>query len=204
MLRLKTSILILLFFCFYKNSFSQNFKSQVHGGINFSQVDGDKYAGYNQLGIYAGFSFFRVLKSNKNIGFEINYSSKGSRKKTSENDPSIFKLRINYVGIPVYAEFKKVIKGYDKLYIKAGLSGNILINSKTDFGFGWQKLPLNSFELSGIAGLRYLIDDKLSICVVHENSVLPIRKTNLSSQYYYANRRGLFNRLITISVCYKL
>ena len=115
MLRLKTSLIILLFLFYNKNCLSQNFKSQIHAGLNFSQVDGDKYAGYNQVGIHGGFKFYRELKKDKNIGFEINYSSKGSRKKTTQISPDIFKLRINYICIPVCAEFQQIIKSYDKL-----------------------------------------------------------------------------------------
>lgn len=204
MLRLKTTLIILLFLFCNKICFSQNFRSQIHAGLNFSQVDGDKYAGYNQFGINGGFTFYRQLKNDKNIGFEINYSSKGSRKKTTQTNPDIFKLRINYICIPVFAEFNKLVKSYDKLSLKAGLSGNIFINAKTDFGFGWQKTEFSPLEISGIIGIAHQIDNNFSINIIHENSLYTIEKKLNQAQYYAANRRGIFNRLITMSVYYKL
>ncbi|MCC6721857.1 MAG: outer membrane beta-barrel protein [Bacteroidia bacterium] len=203
MLRIKTIFTILLFlaieFCF-----AQGFKSQIHAGINFSQVDGDRYSGYNQIGLNGGFAFYRELKKNKNLGFEINYSSKGSRKKTSEKNPDIFKLRINYVCIPVFAEFKNVIKNYKNLSLKAGISGNIFVNAKTDFGFGWQNEELKPVEISGIIGITHKIDKRLSFCITHENSIISIEKKIYNSINYYTNRRGLFNRLIIFSLRYNL
>lgn len=204
MLRLKTTILVLLFLFSFKKNIAQNFKSKVHGGLNFSQVDGDKYAGYNQIGARGGFTFYRELKKNKNLGFEINFSAKGSRKKSTEEDPSIFKLRINYICMPVFVDFKKLFKDYEKINLKLGISPNILINSKTDFGLGWHKTVLKPVELSSLIGVSYLVNEKAEVSIIHENSILSIGNSFSDPKYFVFYNRGLFNRLISFAFYYKL
>ncbi|NUM31459.1 MAG: outer membrane beta-barrel protein [Bacteroidetes bacterium] len=203
MLRLKTIIFLLLFLFSFKKNIAQNFKSKVCGGINFSQVDGDKYAGYNKIGSKVGFTFYREFEKNKNLGFELNYSSKGSRKKVTEEDPSIFKLRINYICLPVFIDFKNVLKGYEKIILKIGISPNILINSKTDFGFGWQKNNLKPMELSSIVGILYQINSKSELALIHENSILSIGNSYADAQYFLLFHRGLFNRLVSFVTYYR-
>ena len=44
-------------------SYAQDFGAQLLVGANFSQVDGDQFAGYNKLGVNAGIQINRPINS---------------------------------------------------------------------------------------------------------------------------------------------
>ena len=50
------------------------FKGMVTFGTNFSQIDGDNYAGYSKTGINAGAGVFTKIGQNVALGLELLYS----------------------------------------------------------------------------------------------------------------------------------
>ncbi len=83
-------------------SFSQNFKLGLVAGVNFSQVNGDKLAGFDKIGLLGGAVVSRKIKANKELSFEMLYSEKGSKDVVDINNPIQDTLfRFNYIDIPI-------------------------------------------------------------------------------------------------------
>ena len=181
---------------------AQNFKAQLLGGLNVAQVDGDSYGGYNQPGALAGFSIYRKANEKYNYGFELLFSQKGSQKKTSEDNPDIFKLRYNYICLPLFVDFKQLGPSLKKISIRVALSNNLRVTSKVNYGFGWDENTIKPWELSAVAGINYKFNDQLGIMIRHENSLLSIG-TPAKNSFYKINR-GLYNRLVSFVVSYDL
>ena len=93
----KASWFILLFLVFQacKNiSTAQPFFGGVSAGLNVSQVDGDGFSGYNKAGLYAGFFVNTMIREKMGAQFEIRYSEKGSSKKSSAENPEIYRIEL--------------------------------------------------------------------------------------------------------------
>jgi len=203
MVRLKTIFIFLFILVFSTINYGQNFKAQVVGGLNVAQVDGDSYGGYNQPGIITGMSVYREANDKYNYGLELLLSQKGSHKKTSEFDNTIFKLRYNYICIPLYVDFKSLGPHLKKLNLRLAISNNIAISSKVSYGYGWSDAGISPYELSAYLGVNYKITDKLGLMIRTENSILSIG-TPKNSSFYNVSRRGLYNRLISFMVSWDL
>ena len=203
MARLKIIFILLIILFFVNITKAQNFNAQLLGGMNVAQVDGDSYGGYNQPGIVGGFSIYRNKNSKYNYGFELLYSQKGSHKKTTPEDPLIFRLRYNYICMPLFIDFKQLGVSLKKITIRAAVSPNIKITSKVDFGYGWANNSIRPFEISGLVSINYKFNEQLGIMIRHENSLVSIGKP-AATQFYKVSRHGLYNRLVSFVVSYDL
>jgi hypothetical protein len=95
-------------------------------GANFSQIDGDYYAGYHKVGLNVGGIAYAQLKTHLALSMEILYSEKGS--KISSSDPlrlvsvnnvtyatTDYGIKLNYAEVPV------MINYFDKRKSHAGI-----------------------------------------------------------------------------------
>ena len=111
------------------------FKGMVTAGGNFSQIDGDNYAGYSKAGINAGAGVYTMINSDIGVGLELLYSRKGSKSNTvkpssdRQFDILSYKAILNYVDIPIQLYY------FDKRkdHFGAGLSYSRLINQSEVF-----------------------------------------------------------------------
>ena len=203
MARLKMIFVLLFILVSGFKSNAQNFKAQLLGGMNVAQVDGDSYGGYNQPGIMGGISVFREANAKYNFGFELLYSQKGSHKKTTPDDPLVFKLRYTYLCMPLFVDLKQLGPNLKKINIRLGVSPNFNITSKVDYGYGWTKNHIKRYEVSGFVSINYKFNEKLGVMIRHENSILSVG-TPAPNQFYKVNRHGLYNRLVSFVVSYDL
>jgi hypothetical protein len=196
MVRLKVIFIFLFILWIPVISNGQNFKAQVSAGLNVAQVDGDSYGGYNQPGLLLGFSILKKQSPKLDYGFEMLLSQKGSHKKTSEDDPQTFKLRYNYICLPLFVDFKELGEHMKRVHIRLAISNNINFTSKVDYGFGWQENSIKRWELSGYLGVGYQINDKIGFMLRSENSLLSVGVPSANT-FYKVNRNGLYNRLVS-------
>lgn len=204
MIRLKMILIITAIFLNCFKSSAQNFKGRGLLGLNAAQVDGDSYGGYNQPGIFAGVSVYKVVNKKYDIGFEMALSQKGSHKKTTVDDPDIFKLRYTYICLPVFVDFNTIFKSLPNFYARLGVSNNLKITSKVNFGYGWIDNSIKPWELSGVAGIGYRFNKHLGFMIRHENSLLSIGVPGNNPTFYKVNRRGLYNRMVGFVLQYDL
>jgi len=102
--------LFCLGFLFSHTLCPQNIKAMLNTGINFSQVDGDRLAGFKRAGLWVGASASIPVNEKFSFHLETQYSEKGSYLGNSRNDGAYgsYKLILNYLEIPVMLNF------YDK------------------------------------------------------------------------------------------
>ncbi|MEZ5045784.1 MAG: porin family protein [Chitinophagaceae bacterium] len=105
------------------------------GGVNFTQVDGDNFAGYHKVGWNAGAVIYTSLGESVFASLELLYAQRGSRAALSQlpkmaNDQSTvlvdYKIKLNYAEVPILIHY------FDKKsnHIGAGLSYAHLVRSK--------------------------------------------------------------------------
>lgn len=177
------------------------------GGVNFTQVDGDSYKGYKNIGFNTGVVVYAQLRPQLAASLEILYSQKGAK----SNGPQLSNggvaiitkqnIKLNYAEIPVQINF------FDKKrnHFGAGFSYAQLINSKEEIktnnaslkynpdDYPFKKIDINLI-LSGqvhlykglFAGLRF------------QYSMLSIRD-NVDAEF---GRAQQFNNTFNVRVMY--
>jgi len=154
----------LLLFCFFillsVASFSQRFYGGVLAGFNGSQVEGDRYSGYNKPGIIGGVWAQTDVSDKLYWGMELKYNQKGSRKYQNprKNDYNEFLYRLDYIDLPVLAGYKY----NDAVSFFGGLSFGVLVHKYE--AFNGDPSPsisdsnLHNWELGMLAGAKIDFD----------------------------------------------
>jgi hypothetical protein len=136
-------VVFLLLLCLSSHAWAQNPKNYyveepktfiggLIGGVNFSQVDGDSYKGYKNIGLNTGVVVYAQLFPQVAASLEILYSQKGAK----SNGPQLSNggiavitkqnILLNYAEVPIQINY------FDKRrsHFGGGFSYSQLINSK--------------------------------------------------------------------------
>ncbi len=178
---------------------AQNFGYRILGGANFCQIDGDQLSGYNKLGYRFGLGSFIPVKSGDELGIEITYSQKGSRTASDPDNPGkvIVRYNYNYLEVPFY--YQRKIK---KFGLRFGLVPSYLIGAQADLGGGFSSQSnVRSFELSGLAGPVYNINDRWSFYLHYQYSITSIIDQK-KAPFSNFRRTGVYNHLISTGLYY--
>lgn len=202
-MRLRIHIFILLFFITYLAE-AQSFKSGLGFGFVASQVDGDNLSGYDKIGVYGGLFVAYPINDKFDMSMQISFIQKGSRRNAKPSDGlyDSYLMRLNYVEIPVYFNWKLY---QDKLYFQAGITFGYLISAveKDEYGVIYQPSSVpqfREFELGVLGGFSYKINTRWSLGLRSQYSVIPIRKTPIINLSYYNESQN--NNLITTALYY--
>lgn len=178
---------------------AQVFNAGVGGGLNVSQVDGDGFSGYNKVGPAVGVfvnTFFSEFLAGQ---IEINYSAKGSRFRTTIEEPRYYRLALHYVEIPVLIKYCAL----SEIIIEAGLSGGYLFLAREEDEFG--QMPdtrdFRKTEFGAHMGTAYLFTDNISLGVRISYSIIPVRKHAGGGTYYF--NRGQNNNVVSFTLHYQ-
>ncbi len=193
-------IMSFLLFSITLGAFSQYFEGGFFGGFVASQVDGDRFAGYNKVGVTAG--AYATRKLNKNLFWktEIRYAQKGAYKKNTELDPTMFKTSLHYAEVPVILQYL-----YNKkVFLEAGLVPELLLASKEENEEGIipadQILSFHRFVIEGTGGVGYFITNNIAAGFRYTYSILTARD-HASGQTYLFNR-GQYNNALSFTLYY--
>lgn len=105
---------------------AQRFQAGLVAGVNLSQIDGDRLAGFNQPGLSAGGKVATILSDRWQVSVEMLYSQQGARRNNKDDPSSAYdRIRLNFVEVPVAINFKEW-----KFHLTAGVSYARLINYK--------------------------------------------------------------------------
>lgn len=183
-------IYLIIFCCLTTcNLVGQDFKGKIIVGLNAAQIDGDEIAGYSQAGLLLGIASEYQVGDKTSFELQMRFSQKGSRSRP--NQPFI-EWRLNYLEIPVMINY--YVK--EKIYLQAGLSGNVLINGKSDgvgTGFIDETENLKKVDWNVHGGVGYLLLDNLAI------------QGGLSySLGSFGKLDGVFNNTLSVSLHYFL
>ena len=185
-------------------------------GANFSQVDGDYFAGYHKVGFNGGGIVYAQLAKHIALSMEILYSQKGS--KGGSNDlpkipPNLPKVYILKYGINAnYAEVPVMINYFDKRksHFGVGVSYSRLVNCnevlQIDSSNNIQNINLNdkypfvANNLDFIAGVELHLWKGLFMNVRFQYSMIPVR-SNLPPDYARADE---YNNMWAMRLMYLL
>lgn len=197
-MKILTLCLILLVCTGFLNA--QNFEGGLLAGFNASQVDGDSYSGYNKFGFTIG-AFTTIKVSNSFSGeLQIRFSQKGASKKVTENDPGKYISKLNYIELPVLLRFHQTSKlswhlgpGFGYLFKYSVEDENGPLNKDA--------ISFRNFDLSGMAGIQYMMTQKLGVSVTFSYSVIPI--TDHPNDPIHFRQPGLYNNVVTTLLFYR-
>ena len=193
-------ILILSTFLFTQNILAQTFEGGFFAGLSASQVDGDTYSGFNKAGLTAGGYISAELTRNSGWKAELRYIQKGAYKKNTEQDPTLYKLTIHYIEIPLMYQYWI----NDRIILEGGFSPDIYLGHKEENEIGElegeERPDYHRFSIGANAGVAYKITDNIIAGARYTYSIIPIRD-HASGQTYLLNR-GQYNNVVSFSLYY--
>jgi len=175
---------LLLFLLLPMLVFAQpRFKAGVIAGLTASQINGDRSAGYNKLGVQAGLRGIARLKAREDLSIEFLYAQRGCQSTLLKDqyDPFSFSNTLNYVEVPVQWHFKDWLVEYEddkdnfyRVSFNFGLSYARLINysSKGEGAGITAALPvLKKSDVSFLLGANFLASQHFGFCVRYVRSI---------------------------------
>lgn len=210
---LKAIIVISVIICGLTNeSIGQIIKGEAILGLNMTQVEGDEVHGFRKPGLHIGAGALIPFKKNWDVSMEVTFNQKGARQRAQYVDTLItgeiltgeYKLRLNYVEIPVLVHYT------DKEFITAGLGfswGRLVgvqewehgnkVETTTNNGDTYSK---NDF--SYVIDLRIKIAGPLKFGVRYQNSMVKIRTREFEDFSGNKWTRDQFNKVLTFRLVY--
>jgi len=210
-----------LFLCyiilFHTNSaFAQNpgsfyvdeprtFEAGLIAGTNFSQVDGDRFAGYHKVGLNIGGIVYAHLAPNLAASIELLYSEKGSRSNKANISVSgtysinDMKINLRYAEIPIMLNYFDKRKsnfggGLSYSYI---ITAEELISTEPTY-VPAEKYPFNKSDLQLVLGGNLLLYKGLFLNLRFQYSLINVRKKYDPEM----GRSEQFNNLWTLRLMY--
>lgn len=182
-------------------------------GMNFSQVDGDNFAGYHKGSLNAGIITFARTSDQTAFSMELLLSQKGSRAGVNQvprraNDQNTiltdYKIKLNYLEIPILFNL------FDKKrnHIEGGLSYGRLVGSKETYrnenGFVYENdaklFPFRKSDFMYTLGGTARVWKNFFVNIRFSYSLVSIR-----NQYnFITGRPQQFNNMWTTRIVYML
>ena len=174
-------------------------------GGNFSQVDGDSYAGYHKVGLNAGGIVYIHLEEKLAASMEILFSQKGSRGHRVQESGiqgtyiQKYKINLNYAEVPIQLNY------FDRRrsHFGGGLSYSQLITSKEEINTYNGPVATDSFnfrkaDLNLVLGGNVHIWNGFFVNLRFQYSLIPIRK-NIPPGF---GRSEQFNNMWVVRLMY--
>lgn len=176
-------------------------------GANFSQVDGDNYAGYHKVGINAGGIVYTQFAEHLAASIEILFSQKGSRghKPQISNDPAFvinkYNINLNYAEVPIMLNY------FDKRrsHFGAGFSISRLVSVKETIEtnptdpINFDNYPFQKMDYNFIVGGNLHLVKGFFLNARFQYSLASIRKDGPPR---YSRTNSQFNNMWTVRLMY--
>lgn len=165
------------------NAFAQSFDAGLVAGATMSQIDGDKYYGYNKLGLTAGAFVSLPVAEHFAAQMELKYTQMGAKSSIREAelpDYGPYKLMLHYAEIPLmlrydFGHFTINGKSLDFLMLEAGISLDFLLKHHGEMDYATQDWKLNFFSATGNIGAHFDITNRIGLGVRMMYSFLPMQ-----------------------------
>lgn len=182
------------------------FTGGLVAGSTFSQVDGDKYAGYFKIGFNAGAILHARISKDFTLSMELLFTQKGARSNFRQNSSSDSFTIVNQNINLNYAEIPVLINVYDrkKSHVGIGLSYAQLISSEEKIvtsptrPYDQNQFPFKKSDVNFIASANLHLVKGLYGNLRFQYSVLPIRQ---NVDYEFA-RSQQYNNMWVLRVMY--
>lgn len=205
----KSSIILItsiLFVLSLSRATAQSFNAGLIAGATFSQIDGDKYLGFNQLGLTAGGYVNLSVSDHFALQMELKYTQMGAHssvKEVREYGYPEYDLRLHYAEIPLmlrydFGYFNIGGKSLDFLLLEAGISMDFLLKQQGEIDYSTALWKLNFFSVTGNFGIHFNITDHFGVGARMMYSILPMQ-TNPTPQRWFDHS---YNRVIQATVTY--
>ena len=209
----------------YYEEIPRTFYGGLIAGANFTQVDGDNYAGYYKVGVNAGGIVYTKFDEHFAASIEILYSQKGSVSNSEQRAGTAYiysyNFRLNYAEVPLQLCY------FDKRrsHFGAGFSIARLVSVKESgeatgtFGgntYGahttfdntfFDNYPVRKMDYNFIIGGNLHLWQGLFLNARFQYSLRPIRKGDLSAAATgvppgFAGRGEQYNNMWTVRMMY--
>jgi hypothetical protein len=210
---MKKLLTILITFTSISFCYSQVFNGGAILGLNATDVLGDGYGGnYNYSFIVGGFTNMYVSKK-WSTQFEINYTQKGSYKRSDiqTGDETSLKLKFNYIEIPLAIRFQTIVMK-DLAIFETGFSYGRLLNESLENQNGTITKSLytvKNYDLNWFIGTSQILlnkIDNLSIHIRYKISIIPFGGFNnlgSNNQTNSYNKKEWYNSELNIFLSYQ-
>ncbi len=190
-------------FIFSLASAAQQFQGGLAAGLVGSQVAGDTYSGFRKAGVYTGLWVRYEMDDRHSVQTEISYFQKGSRHNPDEKrqDFTFYLMRLGYIEMPFLYQYH--LK--NQIILEAGLSFSYLLHSYE--ALDYEEVSYGNFSIinpSFMAGIEYPVNERLSVHLRFNNSILSIRSDAVNGARYRLFDRGQYNDCVVLFVGYKL
>jgi hypothetical protein len=184
---------------------AQRFNAGLIVGPTFCQVDGDKYAGFHQVGLTAGAYVNLPFGDYLSGQMELKYSILGahsSHKEVTEYYYPPYSLRLHYVEIPLMIRYNLGALRVDFLTLEAGVSLDLRMRATEDADGDFEVTTRrwNFFSATANAGLHFTISKHFGIGARFMYSVAPCRFTGNPGWFY----NQYYNKVIQITLTYNI
>jgi hypothetical protein len=161
-----------LFIVLCMNSAAQTFKGNLIGGISSSQASGDGTAGFVQFGVYAGIGVEARINDVWSLHGNLMFNQKGSRVYKTKNNFNTYRLRVNYIEVPVLLDYR-----YQKFSAQLGPYLGVKINQKEQTQYGVIENPraFKPFDFGIQAQISCQLKERIKLSLAFQNSILPAR-----------------------------
>lgn len=188
---------------------AQRFGAAVVTGMNASQIDGDQLAGYDKIGLTAGFKTMIQFESAIKLNVEFLYSERGSRPSIWNDtyDPDI-NITLQYMEIPFYVsigDWWQEEGGYHKVSAHGGFSYGRLFQAKTVDYFNSSEdsydllVPyFNDNDFSWMLGATYRFSPRFGVMFRYTRGITPL----LDAEKHGLNRQRLLTYFLTLRLEY--
>ncbi len=115
-----------------RRRYQQRFKAGLLLGGNLSQVDGDRYSGFNKANLQFGVSGAAIFSEHVELGVEFLYAGRGSRIESDNNNPLEDKdreINLRYMEVPILIRYRGKPEGPSSFF-EAGFSFGRIIRSE--------------------------------------------------------------------------
>lgn len=195
---------------------AQRFEGGILGGFNGTQVEGDRYKGYNKPGLLLGAYVQTDLAPAVFAGMELKYSQKGARSRSplkqnriiGNDDGEIpvepvsqkYIMRLGYAEMPIFVGFRTS----EYISVVGGISLGYLMHAAEYDDYGRfpeeDEQAFNHLDIQPFVGFQYDLLDQLKLDLRLAYSVLPIRGKPVDSYYWISSQ---FNNVISMALYYE-
>ncbi len=195
----------------YYDEDERTFRGGVAGGLNFGQVDGDRYFGYHKPGLHMG--GFVQMRLGERIGLqmELLYSQKGSHGHAVAETPvagtqvSLCHIGLSYIEVPVVLQYQR-----GRMVAEAGATWAYLLRTNE-----WILEPqalyidgvgnrFNNTDINCVLGVGRKFDKHWQANIRFQYSVIAIRPPERVPVGYGYGTQGQYNNVLTVRVLYTL
>lgn len=151
---------------------AQTFQGNLIGGISSSQISGDGTEGFVQFGVYAGIGAEAKLNDTWSLHGNLMFNQKGARVYKSSNSINTYRLRVNYIEVPILLDYK-----YQKFSGQLGPYLGVKMNQKerTQFGVTENPRQFDLFDVGIQTQISYQLKERFKLSLAFQNSILPVR-----------------------------